>query len=114
MADVTRRLPENAPGDWFVDSTCINCDTCRQLAPETFGDTGEFSFVTSQPRDKGQIEAARLALVACPTGSIGACDKSGLSAAADQFPLPIAGGVSYCGFNSPKSFGGNSYFVEHP
>ncbi len=23
-------------------------------------------------------------------------------------------GVSYCGFNSPKSFGGNSYFLEHP
>jgi glyoxylase-like metal-dependent hydrolase (beta-lactamase superfamily II) len=28
--------------------------------------------------------------------------------------LPLASGVSYCGFNSPKSFGGNSYFVEHP
>jgi len=22
--------------------------------------------------------------------------------------------VSYCGFNSPKSYGGNSYFVRHP
>ena len=28
--------------------------------------------------------------------------------------MTLADGVSYCGFNSPKSFGGNSYFLEHP
>jgi len=114
MADANRRLSENVPGEWYVDSTCINCDTCRQLAPETFGDTGEFSFVTSQPEEFPQILAARRALVACPTGSIGTSDKTGLSAAADEFPLAIADGVSYCGFNSQKSYGGNSYLVEHP
>jgi glyoxylase-like metal-dependent hydrolase (beta-lactamase superfamily II) len=54
------------------------------------------------------------ALIACPTGSIGTSDKSGIAAAVRDFPLPIASGVFYCGFNSPKSFGGNSYFVEHP
>ena len=26
----------------------------------------------------------------------------------------LEGGVYYCGFNSPKSFGGNSYFVARP
>jgi glyoxylase-like metal-dependent hydrolase (beta-lactamase superfamily II) len=30
-----------------------------------------------------------------------------------DFPLRIEGPVYYCGFNSPKSFGGNSYFVQH-
>jgi glyoxylase-like metal-dependent hydrolase (beta-lactamase superfamily II) len=30
-----------------------------------------------------------------------------------DFPLPVESPVYYCGFNSPKSFGGNSYFVEH-
>jgi glyoxylase-like metal-dependent hydrolase (beta-lactamase superfamily II) len=28
--------------------------------------------------------------------------------------MELAPGVFYCGFNSRKSFGGNSYFVEHP
>src|SRR5207302_3655228 len=32
----------------------------------------------------------------------------------DDFPLVIEETVYYCGFNSPKSFGGNSYFVRHP
>jgi glyoxylase-like metal-dependent hydrolase (beta-lactamase superfamily II) len=31
-----------------------------------------------------------------------------------EFPLPIEDGVFYCGFNSAKSFGGNSYFLQRP
>jgi glyoxylase-like metal-dependent hydrolase (beta-lactamase superfamily II) len=31
-----------------------------------------------------------------------------------SFPLHLEGGVFYCGFNSEKSFGANSYFVQHP
>ncbi len=30
-----------------------------------------------------------------------------------RLPLALAPGVFYCGFNSRKSYGGNSYFVEH-
>ncbi len=31
-----------------------------------------------------------------------------------SFPLLLEGGVFYCGFNSEKSFGANSYFIRHP
>ena len=31
-----------------------------------------------------------------------------------DFPLLVDEPVYYCGFNSPKSFGGNSYFIRHP
>lgn len=113
MADRARALPENVAGPIFVDATCIDCDTCRQIAPTVFGETGEFSYVKLQPRDGGEEMAALRALVACPTGLIGTADKSRVAEAVAAFPMPIADGVSYCGFNSPKSFGGNSYFVEH-
>jgi hypothetical protein len=36
MANPKKRVPENVPGDFFVDSTCIDCDTCRQIAPQVF------------------------------------------------------------------------------
>jgi glyoxylase-like metal-dependent hydrolase (beta-lactamase superfamily II)/ferredoxin len=114
MADRARSLPENVEGAFFVDTTCIDCDTCRQLAPAVFGETGEFSFVRMQPRDREEERAAYRALVACPTGSIGAADKGPVREAASSFPMALEDGVSYCGFNSPKSFGGNSYFMEHP
>lgn len=105
---------ENREGAFFVDSSCIDCDTCRQLAPATFADQGEHSYVYAQPSDGAEKRAALRALVACPTGSIGTSDKKGAAQAVADFPLELEGGVFYCGFNSPKSFGGNSYFVEHP
>ena len=29
MAKQRYRLATNAPGDFFVDASCIDCDTCR-------------------------------------------------------------------------------------
>ena len=114
MADRRKRLPNNVDGEFFVDSTCINCDACRQLAPATFADSGDYSYVFAQPVDAASRRAALRALLACPTASIGAEDKAGARAAVEDFPMPIEDGVFYCGFNSEKSFGGNSYFVRHP
>jgi glyoxylase-like metal-dependent hydrolase (beta-lactamase superfamily II)/ferredoxin len=112
MAERGQSVAENAAGAFFVDTTCIDCDTCRQLAPATFADAGEHSYVRIQPRDEAETRAALRALVACPTASIGTSDKRGAALAADDFPLGLDRGVYYCGFNSHKSFGGNSYFVE--
>lgn len=114
MADPKKRLPENAPGPFFVDSTCINCDTCRQLAPGTFGATGEFSFVKEQPSAPDRRREAVRALLACPTGSIGRVAPAEALAVRGDFPLLLDDSVYYCGFNSEKSYGGNSYFVRDP
>jgi glyoxylase-like metal-dependent hydrolase (beta-lactamase superfamily II)/ferredoxin len=113
MAQESLRLRENVPGPFFVDSTCIDCDTCRQLAPATFDETGEYSFVHRQPVTDDDRRAAYRALVACPTASIGAAEKADAAEAVRGFPLPVAVDVWYCGFASPKSFGGSSYFVRH-
>jgi glyoxylase-like metal-dependent hydrolase (beta-lactamase superfamily II)/ferredoxin len=112
MAQPALRLPQNVPGPFFVDSTCIDCDTCRQLAPATFGETGTYSFVQFQPRTSDEQRAAYRALAACPTASIGADDKRAAAHAVREFPMTVAPDVFYCGFASPKSFGGSSYFVR--
>jgi len=114
MADRAHSLPENVEGPFFVDSTCIDCDTCRQIAPATFGETGEYSYVQLQPRGEQEERAAFRALVACPTASIGSADKRRAKEAVAEFPWPVAPRVWYCGFASRKSYGGSSYFVEHP
>jgi glyoxylase-like metal-dependent hydrolase (beta-lactamase superfamily II)/ferredoxin len=113
MAERAQSVAENVSGAFFVDSSCIDCDTCRQLAPATFADTGDHSYVRTQPRDDAETRAAFRALVACPTTSIGSSDKRGAALAADDFPLELESHVYYCGFNSHQSFGGNSYFVEN-
>lgn len=107
-------MPENAPGDFFVDSTCIDCDACRQIAPQVFGEALGTSFVKAQPTASDDRRVALRALLACPTGSIGDLGGDDVKAVMDDFPLPVEGPVSYCGYNSPKSYGGNSYLVRHP
>jgi glyoxylase-like metal-dependent hydrolase (beta-lactamase superfamily II)/ferredoxin len=117
MANLKKRVAEDTPGDFFVDSTCIDCDTCRQVAPAVFAEGRGHAFVHRQPIAAEERHHAFQALVCCPTGSIGCQHKSaadGPKAAMDDFPLSIEEPVYYCGFNSPKSFGGNSYFIRHP
>lgn len=116
MADEKKRLDSNVAGNFYVDATCINCDTCRQLAPGSFEEVGNFSAVTTQPTDEGRSHQAYQALLACPVGSIGAeqSDKFQMKKAMESFPLRLEDNVYYCGFNSEKSFGANSFFVEHP
>ena len=116
MANPTKRLTTNIAGNFFVDSTCINCDTCRQLAPKSFEEVGDYSAVLHQPESDQQVHQAYQALLACPVGPIGTehSDKRMLQEAMASFPLHLEGGVSYCGFNSEKSFGANSFFIEHP
>lgn len=114
MADLKKKLPNNVCGDFFVDSTCINCDTCRQLAPNTFDEADDYSYVRSQPGSKAERRRATQALLSCPTGSIGCIENNQSKEVMQDFPLELCNAIYYCGFNSPKSYGGNSYFVQHP
>jgi glyoxylase-like metal-dependent hydrolase (beta-lactamase superfamily II) len=111
MADFSRRLAENADGDFFVDSTCIDCETCRTVAPEAFEDGGGFSYVHRQPRDDISGLRAEMALLACPVAAIGTVAKHDLAAARAAFPDPIDGGVYHCGYHAEASYGAASYLI---
>jgi glyoxylase-like metal-dependent hydrolase (beta-lactamase superfamily II)/ferredoxin len=116
MASERLRLPENQPGPFFVDQSCIDCDTCRQLAPDVFArsDRRGCSVVAHQPASDEQRRLTRLAVIACPAGSIGTADKRGLAEAARAFPIPVDAEVSACGYASPDSYGAASYFIARP
>jgi hypothetical protein len=50
MANLQQRLPENVPGDFFVDSTCIDCDTVQSTCADSLRDHGEQCSVHHQPQ----------------------------------------------------------------
>ncbi len=118
MADPKKRLATNLAGPVFVDATCIDCATCRWMAPETFDQADGQSRVHAQPGDAEARRRALLALIACPTGSIGAGspvgEKAAIAAARDAFPVPIddRGVVHHCGYHAESSFGAASWFVK--
>jgi glyoxylase-like metal-dependent hydrolase (beta-lactamase superfamily II)/ferredoxin len=114
MANPALRLETNVGGDFFVDSSCIDCDACRIIAPSVFADRGDQSAVVHQPETQGELLAAQRALLSCPTASIGDQRKRGMAAAMASFPSPVAENVLFCGFTSESSFGALSYLVLRP
>jgi glyoxylase-like metal-dependent hydrolase (beta-lactamase superfamily II)/ferredoxin len=114
MARLADRLPANADGELFVDSTCIDCSTCREMLPSVYAQGDGFSYVHRQPETPAETHRALMALVACPTGSIGTASKSGVKAAAEAFPEKVTDEVFFCGYTSERSFGAWSYLVTRP
>jgi ferredoxin len=73
MADKTLKVPNNAPGAYYVDETCIDCDLCRNIAPTVFGrdDALGLSVIQRQPMTDDERALAEEARVSCPEDSIG-------------------------------------------
>ena len=65
-------------------------------------------------QDDAETRLAMMALVACPTGSIGTTEKHDAHIGIDAFPSLIAENVYFCGFTSESSFGGWSYLIVRP
>jgi glyoxylase-like metal-dependent hydrolase (beta-lactamase superfamily II)/ferredoxin len=109
-------ISDNAPGAYFVDSTCIDCDMCRQVAPAVFARSprSDQSFVKKQPDGPSELRRAAMALVACPTSSIGTSDKRGVAEASRAFPDPVTDDVFFCGYASEASFGASSWLIRRP
>lgn len=116
MARLEDRLPHNVRGDFFVDARCIDCDTCRSLAPELFSRASDFqqSFVSRQPANATEQRRALMALVACPTSAIGTTRQLDVAPGIEAFPEPLARDVYYCGFAAESSFGASSYLILRP
>jgi ferredoxin len=57
MADKFLKYPGNVPGKYYVDQTCIDCDQCRNIAPQSFtrDEEGGHSIVFKQPEPSAQI-----------------------------------------------------------
>ena len=114
MAQIDQRLPENVEGDFYVDASCIDCDACRQIAPASFHDHGGKSSVYHQPQNPGEVHGALMALVACPTASIGTVSRRSARSGVEAFPSHVVDDVYFCGFTSESSFGAWAYLIARP
>jgi len=73
MASVENKYEHNTAGMFYVDQDCIDCDSCRTIAPDFFirFDEGEHSFVTKQPETEEDAALCLAALEDCPVEAIG-------------------------------------------
>ena len=73
MADNTDKVAGNVDGQFYVDSNCIDCDLCRQTAPNNFArnEEGGYSFISKQPENAEEEANCRDAMEECPVEAIG-------------------------------------------
>ena len=115
MAHLNLRRPENTTGDFYVDSSCIDCDTCRWMTPSVFNRKGGMSAVYHQPVDEAERLRSLQALLACPTSSIGTVEKpQDIKIAQLSFPIPVTENVYHCGYHAESSYGAASYLITLP
>jgi len=73
MADVDNKYSDNISGKFYVDDQCIDCDLCRETAPNNFtrNDDGGHSFVFKQPENDEEEALCQEAMEGCPVEAIG-------------------------------------------
>lgn len=73
IPDPTDKNPRNVSGPYYNDTTCIDCDICRDIAPKIVfrDDVEEMSYVGRQPANEEEVALAEDALSQCPTETIG-------------------------------------------
>jgi len=73
LADRTDRFRDNLPGEFYVDTNCIDCDVCRDSAPDNFtrNDKDGYSYVYKQPQTDAERAECEQAVIECPVEAIG-------------------------------------------
>ena len=105
-----QRHAENAPGDWYVDTDCINCKAAQTVAPGLIVERGGQSVFAHQPATDDERVLAWRARLLCPTASVHAeqapTPKTGV------FPEPMTDKVWRLGYNARNSWGAHSFLIE--
>jgi glyoxylase-like metal-dependent hydrolase (beta-lactamase superfamily II) len=109
---VATRHELNAPGDWFIDTSCIDCAAAREVAPGLIVAGGGQSVFARQPSTDEELRMAWRARLLCPTASIHAKTKK--AAPPDLFPQELTPGIYRLGYNARGSFGAHSYLIRRP
>ena len=108
---MAKRHELNAPGDWFVDTSCIDCAAAREVAPGLIVARGGQSIFTRQPETDEEFRMAWRARLLCPTASIHGEAKK--AAPQGLFPQELTPGIYRLGYtraahsvHTPISSGG--------
>jgi glyoxylase-like metal-dependent hydrolase (beta-lactamase superfamily II) len=104
------RNPDSPPGDWYIDTACIDCGASRHVAPGLIVERNGKSVFARQPVTTEERLGAWRALLVCPTASVRSETKQP-QPLVSPFPQAMTEDVWRCGFNARSSFGAHSYFV---
>lgn len=73
MANRDDKVPESVEGRYYVDTQCIDCNLCRDIAPGNFAHQEEagYAFVNKQPAGEEEESQCSESKDSCPVEAIG-------------------------------------------
>jgi ferredoxin len=86
MAVFENKYPDNVAGRYYVDDQCIDCDLCRETAPDNFtrNEDGGYSYLYKQPTSPEDETLCKEAMEGCPVEAIGNDGEQAQPASAEQ------------------------------
>jgi glyoxylase-like metal-dependent hydrolase (beta-lactamase superfamily II) len=108
---MAKRHDLNAPGDWYVDTRCIDCGAARTVAPGLIVEGGGQSVFARQPATADELTMAWRARLLCPTASVRS--ERHAEAPPGIFPEEMTAGVYRLGYNAKSAYGAHSFAIRH-
>lgn len=105
------RHPQNAIGDWYVDTTCTNCGAAQTVAPGLIVERDGQSVFDHQPVTVDELRQAWRARILCPSASVRT--ESGTKPSQRVFPELMTDHVYRLGYNAAASYGAHSFALCH-
>jgi glyoxylase-like metal-dependent hydrolase (beta-lactamase superfamily II) len=105
------RHPQNAAGDWYVDTSCTNCGAAQTVAPGLIVERDGQSVFARQPETEEETRQAWRARILCPSASVRTDSHTKLKH--DVFPERMTEGVYRLGYNAAASYGVHSFVLHH-
>ncbi|MAS93999.1 MAG: hypothetical protein CMO55_12460 [Verrucomicrobiales bacterium] len=68
----THRYPLNAPGKFYIDDQCTDCDLCREYAPDNIRRDDRYGhyYISKQPETRQEVAAVKQGIHACPMHAV--------------------------------------------
>jgi hypothetical protein len=104
------RHPQNAPGDWYVDTRCIDCGAARTAAPGLIIERGGQSVFARQPQTADERMMAWRARLLCPTASVRTESRARMPDGV--FPEQMTTGIYRLGYNAKSAYGAHSFAIR--
>lgn len=71
MADKNAKSTKNVAGKYYVDTNCISCGQCIDIAPDFLAEGSDSFYFKAQPVSAEDIALCNQALAVCPVEAIG-------------------------------------------
>lgn len=69
---MAEKIPQNVNGRFYVDTNCINCSLCPEIARDIFATNHDegYEYIKKQPQNAAELELVKEVIRLCPANAV--------------------------------------------